>query len=138
MSQENVQPHRRFVAAFNKHDVGTILTLCDREIELYSAVTASAYHGHEGVRGWLRDLKDAFGDQVWLEPEAYFDLGEHTITFHVLHGRGRHSGAAVAERFAHVHRWRNGLTVWFKAYAHQDDALRDLGVSKNAAERIDP
>ena len=138
MSEENVELHRGVVEAFNKRDVERIVSLCDPQIELHSAVTASVYAGHEGVRRWHRDLQEAFGKEVWIEPEAYFDLGEHTITFHLLHGRGRHSGADVAEPFAHVHRWRKGLTVWFKAYAHQDDALTDLGVSTDVAERIDP
>jgi len=138
MSGENLQLHRRAVEAFNQRDVEKIVALCDPQIELQSAVTMTAHHGHEGVRRWHRDLEDAFGDQVRLEPEAYFDLGEHTITFHLLHGRGHHSGAAVVEPFAHVHRWRNGLTVWFKAYAHQEDALKDLGVSTDAVKRIDP
>ena len=138
MSQKNVELHRRVVEAFNTRDVEQIVPLCDPRIELHSAVTTSVYHEHEGVRRWHRDLKDAFGEELWIEPEAYFDIGEHTITFHLLHGRGRHSGADVAERFAHVHRWRNGLIVWFKAYAHQQDALTDLGVSMDAAERIEP
>ena len=138
MSRENVELHRRAVEAFNTRDVEKIVRLCDPQIELHSAVTMSAYHEHEGVRRWHRDLTEAFGEELWIEPEAYFDLGEHTITFHLLHGRGRHSGADVAERFAHAHRWHNGLTVWFKAYARQEHALADLGVSKDAAERIDP
>jgi hypothetical protein len=138
MSSENVQAHRRVVDAFNKRDVEGIAALCDPQIELHSAVTTTLYHGHEGVRKWNRDLEEAFGEEIWIEPEAYFDLGEHTVTFHLLHGRGRHSGADITERFAHVHRWANGLTVWFKAYAHQEDALSDLGVSQDAVERIDP
>jgi ketosteroid isomerase-like protein len=132
MSTENVDLHRRAVEAFNTRDVEKFIALCDPQIELHSAVTVSAYHGHGGVRRWHRDLQEAFGDEVRIEPEAYFDLGEHTVTFHVLQGRGRHSGATVAEPFAHVHRWRDGLTIYFKAYAHQEDALRDLGVSGTA------
>ena len=138
MSEENVELHRRVVEAFNKGDVEGIVTLCDPGIELRSAVTASVYDGHQGVRQWRRDLEEAFGEAIWLEPEVYFDLGEHTVTFHLLHGRGRHSGADVTEAFAHVHRWRDGLTVAFRAYANQEDALRDLGVSEDAVTRIDP
>jgi hypothetical protein len=73
-----------------------------------------------------------------MEPDAYFDLGEYTITFHVLHGRGRHSGADVAMPAAHLCRWRDGLIVYFKGYAHREDALSDLGVSEDALEPIDP
>ena len=138
MSQQNVELHRRAVEAFNTRDVEQFIAYCDPQIELHSAVTATVYHGHGGVRRWYRDLADAFGDAVRLEPEAYFDLGEHTVTFHVLHGRGQHSGADLAERFAHVHRWRDGLTVYFKAYPHQRDALTDLGVSESSIEALPP
>ena len=74
----------------------------------------------------------------WLEPEAYFDLGEHTISFHVLHGRGQHSGADVATPAAHLCRWRDGLIVYFKGYLHRQDAFRELGVSEDARQPIAP
>jgi len=138
MSVENGELHRRVVEAFNKRDVDGIVALCDPQIELNSAVTVSVYHGHDGVRRWHRDLAEAFGDDFWIEPNAYYDLGEHTLTQHVLHGRGRQSGVDVAEPFAHVHRWRNGLTIHFKAYTGREDALSDLGVSEDGVEPIDP
>jgi ketosteroid isomerase-like protein len=141
MSQENVELHRRAVEAFNTRDVERFVALCDPEIELHSAVTVpggAIYHGHDGVRMWYRDLADAFGSEVRLEPEAYFDLGEQTITFHLLHGRGRHSGAHVAEPFAHLHRWRAGLIVYFQGYSHREDVLKDLGVSADALDPIAP
>ena len=138
MPSENLRLHRRVIEAFNARDVDGIVALCDPAIELHSAVTASVYSGHEGVRSWHRDLEEAFGAEVWIEPVKYFDLDEHMITFHLLHGRGRQSGADVAERFAHVHRWRDGLTVWFKAYARQEAALSDLGVSRSTVRAIEP
>jgi hypothetical protein len=35
-------------------------------------------------------------------------------------------------------RWREGLVVYVKAYAHREDALSDLGVAKEALEPIAP
>jgi len=134
----NVELHRLMVDAFNERDVDRFIARCDPRIELHSAVTMSVYHGHHGVRRWHSELQEAFGEDVRIEPEAYYDLGEHTITFHLLRGRGLESGAEVAEPFAHVHRWRDGLTVHFKAYAHQQDALSDLGVSKDTVTPIAP
>jgi hypothetical protein len=83
-------------------------------------------------------MQDAWGGVIRIEPEAYFDLGEHTLAFYALHARGRHSGVEVAMPSAVVARWRDGLIVYFKAYAHREDALRDLGVSEDELERIDP
>ena len=34
--------------------------------------------------------------------------------------------------------WRDGLIVYFKVYAHREDALSDLGVSEEALEPIAP
>jgi len=141
MSQKNVKLHRRSVEAFNTRDVEMFIALCDPQIELHSTVTVpggAIYRGHDGVRRWHGDLEDGWGEELRVEPKAYFDVGDHTITFHVLHGRGRQSGADVAMPAAHVCRWRDGLIVYFKGYAHKEDALRDLGVSEDALEPITP
>jgi hypothetical protein len=61
--------------------------------------------------------------EIRNEPEAYFAVGEHMLAFHVVHGRGRHSGTEVAMPFAVVARWREDLMVYFKAYVHREDAL---------------
>jgi len=138
---ENVELHRHANQAFNSRDIETYLAFCDPDIELHSAVTGpgpAVYFRHSGVRRWHRELTEAFGGDVRLEPEAFFDLGEHTVTFHVLHGRGVQSGADVETRAAHVCRWRDGRIVYFKGYVQREDALRDLGVSEEALQPIAP
>jgi ketosteroid isomerase-like protein len=90
------------------------------------------------VREYFRDLKDAWGAENRGEVEAFFDLGEQTLAFYVLHGRGRQSGAEVAMPLAHVIRWRDGLVVYFKVYAHREEALSDLRLAEAALERIEP
>jgi len=141
MSQENVELHRRANDAFNTRDVEAYLAFCDPDIELHSAVTGpgpAVYYRHAGVRRWHRELTEAFGGGVSLQPEAFFDLGEHTATFHVLHGQGLQSGAAVQTPAAHVCRWRDGLIVCFKGYVHREHALSDLGASEETLARIAP
>jgi hypothetical protein len=39
--------------------------------------------------------------------EAYFDLGERTLVFYVLHGRGKHRGVEVAMPVALAVVWRD-------------------------------
>jgi ketosteroid isomerase-like protein len=94
--------------------------------------------GHDGIRQWLGDLQDAWGDEIRNEPEALFDLAEQTLVFSVLRGRGRQSGAEVIMPIAQVARWRDGLCVYYKAYADRDGALSDLGVSRQVLEPITP
>jgi ketosteroid isomerase-like protein len=141
MSQENVELHRRGIEAFNAHDVEAFIALCDSSVEansVFAAVGGGVYHGPDGLRRFFSDAGDTWGDQIRGEVEAFFDLGEDTLAFYVLHGRGRQSGAEVAMPLAQVVRWRDGLVVYFKVYAHREDALSDLGISEDALERIEP
>jgi ketosteroid isomerase-like protein len=141
MSEENVELHRRALEAFNTRDVDAFSAFCDPEIEFHStfaAVGGARYNGHDGLRRWHRDLQDAWGDGIRVELGVYFDLGEQTLTFGVLYGRGRQSGAEVAMPYAGVVKWRGGLAVDWRAYADKEDALRHLGVSEEALEPIAP
>jgi len=141
MSQENVELHRRGIEQFNAHDVEAFVALCDPSIEansVFAAVGGGVYHGLGGVRRFFSDARDAWGDEIRGEVEAFFDLGQNTLAFYVLHGRGRQSGADVAMPLAQVIRWRDGLAVYFKVYAHGEDALSDLGVSEDELVRIEP
>jgi hypothetical protein len=141
MSKENVELHRRAIEAFNARDLGTFVGLADPSIEAHSAfaeVGGAEYHGHDGMRTFSRDIDDIWGDDLRLEPETYFDLGDHTLLFYVARGRGSQSGAEVVGPYAQVAKWRGGLCVYWKAYSSREDALRDLGVSEDALEPITP
>jgi hypothetical protein len=141
MSRENVERHHRANEAFNSRDVAAYLEYCDPRIELHSAVTVpggTVYYGHGGVRRWHRDLEEVFGGEIKVEPEAYFSVGDQTVTFHHLRGRGQRSGANVETWAAHVCTWREGLIVYFKGYTHKEDVLRELGVSEDQLEAINP
>jgi hypothetical protein len=137
---QNVEHHRRAIEAFNAHDIDALITsFFDPSIEFQSAFAAvggAIYHGHDGLRKWHIDLQDAWGEEIRIVPEAYFDLGEHTLASYVFRGRGRQSGAAVAMPNAQVCRWRDGLCVSLKVYASREDAFRDLGVSE--ADTMEP
>jgi ketosteroid isomerase-like protein len=141
MSERNVELVRRFNGAFNARDIDAAIACCDPNIEFHSAfatVGGAIYNGHDGLRRWQRDYEDAWGDGIRIEPEAYFDLGEHTLAFGMLHGRGRHSGVEATMPVASVARWRDGLMVYMKAYVHREDALHDLGVTEDELEPIAP
>jgi hypothetical protein len=105
---------------------------------VFAAVGGAVYHGHDGLRRFFGEVADTWGDETRIEPEAYFDLGESTLAFHVLHGHGRQSGVEVTMPFVQEVRWRDGLVVYFKGYADREAALSDLGVSEDSLEPIDP
>ena len=141
MSERNVQLHRLLIEAYNGRDIEAFISYCDPQIEfhaLFAAAGGALYRGHDGLRMWHRDLEDIWGDEIRLEPDAYFDLGEHTIASFGVHARGRLSGAEVEMTAAQLVRWREGLIVYLKVYALRQDALSALGVSEDALEPIEP
>ena len=138
---ENVERHRRLYAAYNAHDMEAMLACCDPSLEFHSAfarVEGGVYRGHDGWRTFIQDMRDAWGDEVRAEPEVYFDLGDQTLAYIVVSGRGSHSGAEVALPLAQAARWRDGRVVYLESYPNRDDALRDLGVAGDALKPIAP
>jgi ketosteroid isomerase-like protein len=132
---------RRFIEAFNARDIDAMIACSDPSIEwdsTFAAVGGAVYHGRDELRSYQRDMEDAWGDEIRVEPEAYFDLGEQTLAFYTVHARGRHSGAAVAISKADVFRWRDDLLVYFKGYTDREEALRELGISEDELEPIAP
>src|ERR1700730_1822087 len=141
MSNHNVELHRRFIEAFNAHDLEAFIAHFDPSAEfrsVFAAVGGAVYHGHDELPNYFRDLKDAWGDDIRIEPEAYFELGEHTLLYLLFHGRGRQSGAEVAMPVALMATWRDGLIVYMRSYTDREEALRDLGVSEDEWEPIEP
>jgi hypothetical protein len=83
-------------------------------------------------------MQDAWGEEIRFEPERHFDLGEQTLTFYIVHGRGSHSGAEVAMPGALLTRWREGRIAYWKSFAHREDALRELGVTVDELTPVAP
>jgi hypothetical protein len=141
VSTGDVELARAFTNVFNSHDVEALISICHPQIEFHStfaAVGGTVYRGHDGMRRWHGDLEDAWQNEIRSEPDAFFDLGEHTLTFTVLHGRGKQSGAEVVLPIAAVSKTRDGLLIYYKAYIHREDALNELGVSEESLEPIAP
>ena len=141
MSERDVEVHRRLLEAYNARDTEALLALCDEQIEVHSVFAAPGgadYKGHDGVRTWLQNLEDTWGSEFRVQPEAFFDLGENTLVFSVLHGRGRQTGVDVPMTNAQVAKVADGLIVYLKVYIHREDALRDLGISEDALEPLAP
>src|SRR4029077_12692032 len=116
MSQQNVERTRGLVDLFHARDVEAFIACCDPGIEFRTEFDGGGYQGHDGVRQFFRDFEEVWGAEIVIEPEAYFDLGEHTLVFHMAYGRGSHSGVEVAMPVGHVVRWRDGLLVYFRGY----------------------
>jgi hypothetical protein len=142
MSEGNVELHRQFNAAFNTHDMGAVIALCDPQIEFHTRFAevggVTAYRGHDSLQSFNQGLQEVWGDEVRIEAEEFFDLGERTLTFYVLRGRGQQSRAEVSILATVVARWRAGLCIYWKSYLDRHEALTELGVSEDELEPIEP
>jgi ketosteroid isomerase-like protein len=141
MAPRNVDLTRRAIEAYNARDIKSFRGYCDPSVvirSVFAAVAGGVYHGHPGVRELWRDLEEAWGEEIRVEPETFFDLGDRSLVYHVLRGRGQQSGADVALAGALVFRWRDGLIVNLKSYLQRGDALSELGVSEGELEPIAP
>ena len=141
MSARNIEVLRRWIVAYNARDIEAMIAYFHPGLELHSAFAAvggGVYHGHAGLRSWHDDMRDAWGEEIRFEAECHFDLGDETLTFYVVHGRGSHSGVEVAMPGALLTRWRDGLIAYWRSYPHREDALSDLGVCGDQLEPIEP
>ena len=87
----------------------------------------SVQRGHAG-------LLEAFG--LWPEEwDDYrtilvrtIDTGEQVVVIAEQHGRSRETGMELDAHFAYVLTLREGKIVYFRLFAHEDDALRAVGL----------
>jgi ketosteroid isomerase-like protein len=141
VSEQNIETLRRAVEAYNARDVDAFIAFFDPSVELHSAFSAvggADYHGYEGLHKFFGDFGQAWGDDLHVEPEGYFDLGDQVISSYVVHGRRPQTGVDVELPSALIASFRDGRIVRLKAYAHREDAFADLDVSEDDLERIAP
>jgi hypothetical protein len=100
--------------------MGAVIALCDPQIEFHTRFAevggVTAYRGHDSLQSFNQGLQEVWGDEVRIEAEEHFDLGERTLAFYVLRGRGQQSRAEVSILATVVARWRAGLCIYWKSY----------------------
>ena len=137
MSQESVELARRTFEAFNRtYAEGTddLYALLDPDIEwipVTGILEGRSYHGHEGVRQWIEDMKrdwEAFEPR----PEDFRDLGDdRVLALGSWHARGR--GGNVPLDFpqaAWLARYREGRLVRMQSFTERKKALVAAGLSE--------
>jgi ketosteroid isomerase-like protein len=133
MSAENVERVRRGVAAFESTgDLGEFLESCAEDIvwdvSRSDFPDKGVYHGHEGVREWMRSLEDAFGDLAW-EFDEITDLGQdRVLVVSRVKGHGQFSKIGIDYRFPYVWTIRDGMVVRMDRYRDRAEALKALGL----------
>jgi uncharacterized protein len=131
MSQENVEVVQSVLAAWGRHDEGSVLPLLDPEVVFDATrrkINPKTYVGMEGLRVMLADR-----DEVWegfrTEPEEFIDAGDRVVVVGRWVAKGKGSGLEVQQATAHVLALRDGRVVrWEFGYSDRAEALEAVGL----------
>jgi ketosteroid isomerase-like protein len=138
MSEENVDMVRRAFEAFNRTyaagttDLSEFLDFLDPNVEwvpIMAVLEGTTYHGHEGMRRWIEDMK-----QDWAafepRPEEFRGLGDDRVL--ALGGwRAQGRGGDVLlniPQAAWLIQVRNGKIVRLQTFTERKRALEAAGL----------
>ena len=127
MSQENVAIVREAVSRWVAGEVPW--DLFDADID-WSPVGQGpdggvVYRGHDGLRGWLRDLNSIWEDwQFW--PEEFVSAGDQVVAIIRNAFTARGSGISLDERWGYLFSLREGKICQVRQYSDPDEALQAL------------
>jgi hypothetical protein len=116
-------------AAFNRGNIEAALEPLDAQIEWSEPAEfpgGGTYHGHDGVRRYLTQSREALaeGDS---DPEEFIPVGDRIVVF--VHARVRAKGSRAWQdvRLADVYTIRDGKAIAMRAFADRTEALRWAG-----------
>lgn len=116
-----------FVDAFNRRDADALVALADPEIEFSPTSLVGArhtYHGHDGLRRWVRELKQALIEhQVRVREVRVLDDIRFVVLSEVLLEGDTVSPSAMLARVS-----ADGLIVEAHAYLTDEQLLVKLGL----------
>jgi ketosteroid isomerase-like protein len=132
MSQGNVETVRAVLEHLNEGDINGLILLCDSDFELDMSARVfnpKTYRGHEGIRGFYREVGEVWEDFRW-EPLRFFEADDEVVVLLHSHGRGRGSGIEMARDVAMVWTVREDRAVSVRFYIDQAEALEAAGLSE--------
>jgi uncharacterized protein len=128
MSQENVEPVRRFFEAIRRGDLAEALACLAPDVE-YEVGQELPMRGRDAVRAmWERWGSD--WENYKLLPEEFIDAGDHVVVTVRCSGRGRGSGVEVDDRTFDVYTVRDGKCVRKLEFKVRSEALEAAGLSE--------
>lgn len=130
MASQNIESLRRAYEGFAERDIDAVLSVVSADVE-WDASDALAhtgvYHGHEGVKEYLRGLAGVWED-FELEPDQFVEAadGRNVMILGVTRGRLVQTGEQVEARFAHIGEVKGGKIVRWKICLDRAAAEKSL------------
>jgi ketosteroid isomerase-like protein len=131
MSQENVDLALAAVDAVARMDGDRLAELTHPEVEWHSFLAqlgeGGVYRGHEGMREYARDLRDAW--EVFSgDVQGALAVGEIVVLVSQLRYRGKGSGVDTKAPAGHVVKFREGRIVHMRSFREPEAALEAMGL----------
>ena len=109
---------QQWLDAWNSQSAKPIIEIADPEIEVHAVtlgIEGRHYTGHDGLREWMRDIRDRFGART--RAEAVLPLSDDAVmvrgTLYIADGFG---GEDEEQHFAMVVHLREGKASWIGTF----------------------
>lgn len=112
-----------WLAAWNDQGAAPKIALADPEIEVHAVtlgIEGRHYTGHNGLRRWMRDIRDRFGARTRADAVKPLGADAVLLTGTLLMDDGY--GGAEEQRFAMVIHLHDGKARWIGTFFSQADA----------------
>ena len=133
MSHETVKLAREVLAALGPRDPSRLIALSDPEVECHSFFAlgeqGGVYHGHDGMRRWMRDLSEAW-DIGRAEVDEALGIGDIAVLVGRIHFRGKASGVESTSPVGWMLKFRDGKLLHFRAFREPARALEAVGLEE--------
>jgi len=133
MSAENVKIARAAVDAVAQMDLPHLLEITDPDCEWHSFLAElgqdGVYTGHDGIRQYVSDLRDAW-EVFEAEEKDIFAMNDVVLLLSELRYRGKASGVDLTSHVGHLAKFREGRIVYMRAFRDQGEALEAAGLSE--------
>jgi ketosteroid isomerase-like protein len=127
----NVAVVRRAFDAFTLRDVERLVATCSPDVEFdlptaRLARTGQPYHGHEGVRTYMRDAARVW-TELRLEAREFHEIGDLVVAVGRVYAWGE--GRVVDPPSAWVWKLRDGLVLRVTVYESRSEAFVAAGLA---------
>src|SRR5206468_12923020 len=113
-------------------DMIALLKLTNPDFEfvpyLASLIETTVYRGHDGLRRYFEDAHAAW-EEIQVRQAEVREVGDRTISFGELRGKGRASGLEVRVPLAWVGEWHDGKLVRLETYTSKTEAVEAVGLT---------
>jgi ketosteroid isomerase-like protein len=133
MSQAKKEVVQRIADAVARRDLTTFLELSDPDVEWHTSLSVisegGAYHGHDGIRQYVKDNEEAFESFV-VELSDVLVAGEVAIAVGTVQYRGKTSHLEQTESFGWVFRFEKDRVRYLRAFRNPGKALEAVGLAE--------